>query len=248
MNFENKIIFLTGAGSGIGMETALLFLSKGCTVIGADLKKDSLDKLETNSTHLPGKLFPLQLDVASSNAGKSAYTTIESFAKLDVLINCAGICTGTSIDETTEAEWDLFYDVNVKGPFFLTRTLIPLLLKSTQPCIVNVSSMAGFTGGIKSNVAYSSSKAAVTCMTKNLAKIYANCGIRVNEVSPGTADTPMTQEWLGKDELANFSKTVPLGRLTAATDIANAICFLASSEASFITGQSLQVNGGMYIP
>jgi 3-oxoacyl-[acyl-carrier protein] reductase len=108
--------------------------------------------------------------------------------------------------------------------------------------------MAGFTGGIQSNPAYSSSKAAVTCMTKNLAKFCAPDGIRVNEVSPGTAKTAMTLNWMGDEGLKGFVERVPLGRVAEPEDIAGAILFFASEQAGFITGQSLQVNGGMYIP
>ena len=165
-----------------------------------------------------------------------------------VLVNCAGICSGTPLDEIDPREWDRTYAVNIRGPFFLTQRLMKYLKKGETPCVVNVSSMAGFTGGIQSNPAYSSSKAAVTCTTKNLAKFLAPYGIRVNEVSPGTAQTQMTMNWLGEDGLKPFAERVPLGRVAVAEDIGKVIFFLASDAAGFITGQSIQVNGGMYIP
>jgi 3-oxoacyl-[acyl-carrier protein] reductase len=188
------------------------------------------------------------LDVSQISSFETVADFVKSFGRLDVLVNCAGVCSGTSLDEITEQEWDRTYAINVKGPFFLTKQLLPYLIKGIDPTIINISSMAGFTGGIMSNPAYSSSKAAVTCMTKNLAKFCAPYGIRVNEISPGTAKTPMTENWLGEDGLKDFIPKVPLGRLAEAGDVAKVIEFLASDAAGFITGQTIHVNGGMYIP
>lgn len=246
--FSNKVVLITGAGSGIGMDSALCFLRNGACVIACDINEKGLDSLRVQAKELADKLELVCFDISDTGSFGGAAGAVAKHDRLDVLVNCAGICSGTKLDDISEAEWDRTYCINVRGPFFLTRLLLPYLKKSCGAAIVNISSMAGFTGGIMSNPAYSSSKAAVTCMTKNLAKFCAPMGIRVNEVSPGTARTNMTLNWLGSEGLKGFVDKVPLGRLAEAQDIAKAVLFLASENADFITGQSLQVNGGMYIP
>lgn len=244
----DKIILITGAGSGIGYDTACRFLTEGDTVIGCDRSESGLITLQEFAEEHDARFHSLVLDLAEADAPDRAEAAVGEFGRLDVLVNCAGICSGTTIGEMTPEEWDRTYAVNVKGPFFLTQRLLTYLSRGKDATIINISSMAGFTGGIKSSPAYSSSKAAVTCMTKNLAKYCAPIGIRVNEVSPGTAVTPMTQDWLGEDGLKHFAESVPMGRLAEPADVGRVIVFLASEQAGFITGQCIQVNGGMYIP
>ncbi len=240
-------VLITGAASGIGFETALRFAALGDKVIACDLNRTGLAELRATSGK-SGNIHPVEMNLMDLESFERVEDEVRRLGGLDVLINCAGICSGTRLDEIQPQEWDRTYAINIRGPFFLTQRLLPYLKAGQHACIVNVSSMAGFTGGIQSNPAYSSSKAAVTCTTKNLAKFCAPHGIRVNEVSPGTAQTQMTMNWLGEDGLKPFAERVPLGRVAVAEDIAKVILFLASKEAGFITGQSIQVNGGMYIP
>jgi 3-oxoacyl-[acyl-carrier protein] reductase len=244
----NRIVLITGAGSGMGFDAACRFLENGDRVIGCDRLESGLELLQARADYQGAIFDPFLLDLAQFDSFVPTVEHVKSLGKLDVLVNCAGICSGTPLETITEEEWDHTYQVNVKGPFFLTRMLLPFLSKGKEPTIINISSMAGFTGGIKSNPAYSSSKAAVTCMTKNLAKYCAPMGIRVNEISPGTARTAMTKNWLDPQTLDGFTSQVPMGRLAEAGDIAKVIFFLASDGAGFMTGQSLHVNGGMYIP
>ena len=232
----------------MGFDAACRFLENGDRVIGCDRLESGLGLLQARADHQGAMFDPFLLDLAQFDSFVPTVENVKSLGKLDVLVNCAGICSGTPLETITEEEWDHTYQVNVKGPFFLTRMLLPFLSKGKEPTIINISSMAGFTGGIKSNPAYSSSKAAVTCMTKNLAKYCAPMGIRVNEISPGTARTAMTKNWLDPQTLDGFTSQVPMGRLAEAGDIAKVIFFLASDGAGFMTGQSLHVNGGMYIP
>jgi len=241
-------VLITGAASGIGFDTALRFVGNGDCVIACDRNADGLDALKKAAEGKGGRVLAVELDLMKMESFDNAVAEVEKAGKLDVLVNCAGICSGTPLDVITPEEWDRTYAINIKGPFFLTQRLLPFLKKGENACIVNVSSMAGFTGGIQSNPAYSSSKAAVTCTTKNLAKFCAPLGIRVNEVSPGTAQTQMTMNWLGEEGLKPFAEKVPMGRVAVAEDIGKVIYFLASDAAGFVTGQSIQVNGGMYIP
>ena len=185
-------VLITGAASGIGFDTALRFIGNGDCVIACDRNADGLEVLKNAAEGKGGKVIAAELDLVNMDSFAAALAEVEKAGKLDVLVNCAGICSGTPLDAITPEEWDRTYAINIRGPFFLTQKLLPYLKKGEKACVVNVSSMAGFTGGIQSNPAYSSSKAAVTCTTKNLAKYCAPFGIRVNEVSPGTAQTRMT--------------------------------------------------------
>ncbi len=241
-------VLITGAASGIARDAALRFLKNADRVIACDRDAKGLDGLERETGVDASRLIKCRMDLTDLDSLDAAVGEVERIGSLDVLVNCAGICSGTPLDAIGPAEWDRMFAVNVRGPFFLTQRLIPWLRKGKDACIVNVSSMAGFTGGIQSNPAYSASKAAVTTTTRNLAKFLASSKIRVNEVSPGTAQTNMTLDWLGEEGLKQFVDKVPLGRLARAEDVGKVIFFLASQDAGFITGQSIQVNGGMYIP
>jgi len=241
-------VLITGAAGGMGEDTALRFLDLGDMVIACDRDEAGLEQLKQNARGRLGTLLSCRIDLADAGSFGKAEGLVRQTGRLDVLIHCAGICSATPLAELSEQEWDRTYDINVKGPFFLTQRLLPYLAKTPNSCIVQVSSMAGYTGSVRSNAAYSSSKAALSCMTKNLAKYCADMDIRVNEVSPGTADTKMTRDWLGQEGMQQFEKLVPLGRLATAGDISGVVVFLASGDAGFITGQSIQVNGGMYLP
>lgn len=244
----SKIAVVTGAASGIGYETVRQFLDLGFTVVGCDLNEQGLSEHQTYASEKGSTFYGVVIDITSDVEYEKIARILEQYGQLDILVNAAGICSGTPLSEITRKEWDRTYAVNVEGPFFLSRRLVDFLTKGQDPTIINISSMAGFTGGIQSNPAYSSSKAAMTCMTKNMAKFYAGLGIRVNEVAPGTARTAMTVNWLGDEGLEAFIPKVPMGRLAEADDIAKVIIFLASDAAGFMTGQSVHVNGGMYIP
>lgn len=241
-----KVALVTGAASGIGKDTALRLLENGAIVVSCDIDVKGLCRLKRESGYNKDNIILVEMDISDIASHANIVDVITKLDQLDILVNSAGICSGTTIEDIDEFEWNKTFDVNIKGLFFLTRMLISYMGKGGT--IINVSSMAGFTGGIKCNPAYSCSKAAVTCMTKNFAKYCAERGVRVNEVSPGTTITPMTLDWLGEESLEEFKRYVPLKKLTQASDIGKAIMFFASEESALITGQSLQVNGGMYIP
>ena len=175
-------VLITGAAGGIGKETALRFTRQGDSVIACDRDAAGLEVLRAEAGD--GLVEAVIMDLMKLDTLEAAVSAVAQRGKLDVLVNCAGVCASTRIDEITPEEWDRTYAINVRGPFFLTQKLLPYLQYGSDASIVNISSMAGFIGGIKSSPAYSSSKAAVTCNTKNFAKFCAPLGIRVNEVSP----------------------------------------------------------------
>ncbi len=239
---------VTGAASGIGKEVALMLAHIGCNVIACDINDEGLNQLRNEAKTQGLHISPRNLNLLDINDIKNFTDWVKhTYKEIQILINCAGLCTGTAIMDVEEDEWDRICNVNLKGLFFLSQQMTPLMQKGQWGRIINISSLAGFVGGILASPAYSASKAGVTCLTKTFAKYLAPHNITVNEVSPGTADTEMTHSWLG-DKMYEFIEKVPLGRLVKAGDIAYAILFLVSPLSSFMTGQVVHVNGGMYMP
>ncbi len=237
--FENKVVVVTGGASGIGKAAAEMFRGEGARVIVLDRQVgDAGDGITV-----------LQADVRLGNEISGAAEKIRGmFGRLDVLCNNAGVELSKDLLEMSEEEWDLVMDVNVKGMFLLCKYLLPLMIESEGGSVVNVSSISGLLGWPSSS-AYCTSKGAVILFTKQLALEYGKHNIRVNAVAPGTTKTSMIDRLL-KDE-ADLNATLklirerhPLGRFADPREIASAILFLASDEASFITGSVLPVDGG----
>jgi len=245
---ESSSAVVTGGASGIGRKIALTLAESGCRVTACDINTGGLDSLADEARRAGLDITPRPLDITRLKDVQEFTNQLTSRGQaVQILVNSAGICTGTAIEAVDEAEWDRIFSVNLKGLFFLCQKMIPLLKANSWGRIINISSLAGFVGGILSSPAYSCSKAGVSCLTKTLAKYLAGSNITVNEVSPGTADTEMTRSWLGA-KMDTFIDKVPLGRLARPADIADTVLFLASSQSEFITGQAIHVNGGMHMP
>ena len=237
--FKDKVVAVTGGASGIGKAAAGMFRDEGASVV-------ILDK---QTIVAEDGIFFHQMDVRQVHGVSAAAETIQrNFGKLDVLCNVAGVELNRSLFDTSEDEWDLVMDVNVKGMFLLCKSLLPLIIKSGGGAVVNVSSISGLLGWPDSS-AYCASKGAVILLTKQLSLEFGKYNIRVNAVAPGTTKTPMIDRLL-KDE-ADIQSSIrliqerhPLGRFAEPEEIASAMLFLASDEASFITGSVLPVDGG----
>jgi NAD(P)-dependent dehydrogenase (short-subunit alcohol dehydrogenase family) len=243
MRLGGKVALITGGASGMGQSEALIFAREGAKVIVADVLEAEGKKVADS---LGGAGRFVALDVTSEAAWQQAIATaVATFGKLDVLVNNAGISGTFDPDTLSTSAWDRLMDVNAKGVFLGMKHAIPQMEKAGGGAIVNISSVSGFVGQIGIHMAYNASKGAVRLMTKSAAVQYARSGIRVNSVHPGvlpamrsskaTADPAFRQKMLAG---------VPMRREGRVEEVAHAVLFLASDEASYITGTELVVDGG----
>jgi len=241
---ENKVAIITGATSGMGLETAKLFLSEGAKVV---LTGRSQEKLDALKTELNGDYLLVKAEASSIDDSKKLIdTTVATFGKIDVLFLNAGIFRLETIEELTESIYDEVHNINVKGPLFTVQAANNYLNEGASiifnTSVVNVK-------GFPAMTAYASSKAALRSITRTLAAEYGSRGIRVNAISPGPIDTPI----YGKHNVAqedinqmasNFPSMITLGRFGTSKEIATTALFLATSDSSFITGTEIPVDGG----
>lgn len=246
MRLEGKVALITGGARGQGAAEARLFVKEGAKVVIGDILDVEGQKLEAEISETGGKCLYVHLDVTSESDWKKGIDrAVAEFGKLDILVNNAGIFIPAGLEETDEDLWDRTMDINAKGVFLGTKLAIPEMRNAGSGSIVNISSTAGLRGSL-STAAYSASKGAVRLLTKSTAIQYARDNIRANSVHPGIIETDMTLPTLLVDEESRqkrISRT-PLGRVGIADDVAYGVLFLASDEASFITGSELVIDGG----
>lgn len=246
MSLQNYVALITGGASGIGEATVRLFVERGARVIIADLNEERGKAIEKE---LSPNAFFYKVDVSNSQQVEKIFEYVdEHFGVLDVLFNNAAYSLSKTLWDTTEEEWDKVMMVNLKGYFLCAKYALPLLKKSNHGAIVCTGSELGIVGCVES-LAYNSSKGGVIQFVKSLALELAPFGIRVNAVCPSGTETPafvkdMSRTGDYEGECARLIASYPLKRLGQPIDIANAVAFLASEEASFITGTHLMVDGG----
>jgi 3-oxoacyl-[acyl-carrier protein] reductase len=246
-DFKDKVVLVTGGSRGIGRACAVAFARGGATVIISYAGNESA-ATETLSliTAAGGKGKSIRFDVADTKACQEAIDSIvKEFGKLDVLVNNAGVAVDGLVMRVKDEDWDKQLDTNLKGAFALIRAAARPMMKARGGSIVNLTSVVGEMGN-GGQAAYSASKAGLIGLTKSIARELASRNIRVNAVSPGFIGTDMTAH-LPEDTKAKMMDAIPLARLGSADDVANAVLYLASDAAAYVTGEVLKVNGGMYM-
>ena len=247
MRLKYKTALVTGSARGIGAAIARRFSEEGATVFIADLDEPEGIKTVGEITKRGGTAFFVLLDVTSEASWEKALAAVvERSGCLDILINNAGINIREPIEEMKAESLDTMLAVNVKGPFMGIKHAIPLMRKNGGGCIINMSSICGLVGHKYTTEAYTTTKGALTLLTKCVGVRYAKDNIRCNSLHPSTVDTPLVREFF-KDPRKKEERLgeVPLGRLATVQDVANAALYLASDEASFVNGVSLPVDGGL---
>jgi len=248
LNGKNAII--TGASSGIGKAAAILFAREGANLILADINEGNLQAVLKEIHPLGGKYFTITTDVSSEEQVQAMiHFGLEKFSHIDVIVNNAGISGGLdALENQTHEEWQKVYEINVLGPVFATKHIVAHMKERRQGSIINIASVAGLLSGAGGN-AYSASKAALINFTRTSACEVGAFNIRINAICPGLIETAMTQpffEWArstGKE--SQLGKYCELKRAAHPEEVAWAIVFLASDEASYITGQAIAVDGGI---
>ncbi|QOR68341.1 glucose 1-dehydrogenase [Cytobacillus suaedae] len=246
MKLKNKVAIITGGGGGIGRATAFLFAKEGAEVVVSDVNEETGQETVNRILEEGGRSTFFKANVAEPTEVESlvAYTA-STFCGVDILFNNAGIGNSElKIEDLSIEEWDHVLDINLKGVFLGIKYAIPEMRKRGGGSIINTSSLLGFKGK-KYMAAYNASKGGVSLLTQNAALEYGKENIRVNTVAPGVIDTPIIDGWKKDERKWPFiSKANALGRIGSPDEVATTVLFLASSDASFITGSTIHVDGG----
>ena len=247
--FTGKVAIVTGASSGIGYAAAEALAERGANVVATYLNNEpGAQSLRAATEDSPGQVDTIKVDVSRpEDVAMMVDHTAERFGgRIDILINNAGQWMDkVSIAECSDELWDRVMDVNLKSVFLCCRAVIPTMVTQKDGAIVNITSIAGQTGGGGGTVPYGAAKAGAITLTKGLARELARDNVRVNAVAPGVIDTPMQHRHSTPDQLTRFADSTVLKRLGKASDVVGAILLLASSYAAYITGETIDVNGGL---
>jgi 2-hydroxycyclohexanecarboxyl-CoA dehydrogenase len=244
MGFEGKVAIITGAGQGIGRSVALSIAAQGGTVAVVDIREEAAKAVVAEIEESGGKATASVFDVSDREAVNAAVAAVlAEFGRVDILVNNAGWTKSQIFLEDDPAYWDRVIGINLMGQIYTCRAVLEPMIEQGGGAIVNIASDAARVGTPKQAV-YSAAKGGVISFSKSLVTEYSRHQVRINVVSPSTTDTPLTREALNEEQIERRQKSIPLRRIGQPEDQANAIVFLASDEASYISGQVLSVNGG----
>jgi NAD(P)-dependent dehydrogenase (short-subunit alcohol dehydrogenase family) len=244
---EGKGVLVTGAAGGVGRATADLFAACGCRVCAVDLDGAAVRELVACLDN-PARHLAIEFDLTDTSRHEALLRLVqERFGSLDVLVHTAAVLRRrSSITEVTEDDWNIQVDTNLKASFFLNRAAAELMKQQGRGGrIINFSSQAWWTGGFHGSSVYAATKAGIVSMSRGLARIYGSFGILVNSIAPGLVDTPMLRTGLREEDLAEQLRGCPLGRLAEPVEVAKVAVFLASDHASYLTGATINVSGGL---
>ena len=241
---EDKTAIITGAARGIGFGIATKYAEEGAQVIIIDLFQDGVDIAVKKLTDLGYNAIGFAADVTDSVTISNIFKQIsKDFGKIDILVNNAGITRDGLLMKMKEADWDMVMNVNLKGTFICTQKVCRYMMKKRTGSIINIASVIGLMGNA-GQANYAASKGGTIAFTKSAAKEFASRNIRVNAIAPGFIKTDMTSE-LPEDVIKEYAKAIPLNKMGEIVDIANCCVFLATEDSSYITGQTIQVDGGL---
>jgi NAD(P)-dependent dehydrogenase (short-subunit alcohol dehydrogenase family) len=245
---NNRVALITGAASGIGKAIALKFAIEGAQIAIIDIDMQSSEILAGRIKSYGSKAITVACDVTDeTQVNQAVEKTVKQFGAFHILVNNAGVSPLKPLMELGLDEWNKVLAINLTGPFLFIKAAFPQIAKAGQQGrVINMGSLAGQIGGIAVGLHYTASKGGIMAVTKQLAKILAPYRATANSIAPGTTNTPLIQTW-PEETKQSLIKQIPLGRLGLPEDVANAALFLASDEAQFITGATINVNGGMYI-
>ena len=245
MTLTGKTAVVTGAAGTMGTAAARFLLEDGAQVALVDIEALRLDNV---ARFLRGKTLPVACDIADSAAVRSAFQKIESeLGPVDILVNNAGILSNNKAEQTPDDEWRRVMAANLDGAFYWARIALPGMKSRGWGRIINVCSLAAKTGGLTAGTAYATSKGALTSLTFSLAREAAPHGVTVNAISPAYVKTPMITEGLNEAQRRQLLAQIPVGRFCEPEEFAHAVRFLASPLAGFITGEVIDVNGGLHM-
>ena len=245
MRLEGKVAIITGGANGMGAEECRIFAREGAKVVIADILEEEGRQVEAEIAEAGGDAVFMRLDVTDEdNWAATVADTVARYGKLDILVNNAGIGRGVGSDGLSVADWDALMNINAKGVFLGMKHAIPEMRKAGGGSIVNISSISGIVGQKQVHMGYNASKGAVRIVTKSAAVQYAQDGIRVNSVHPGLMPPMLTSAANTPGIRSEMLAGVPMGRPGRREEVGYAALFLASDEASYITGAELVVDGG----
>ena len=245
--FQNKTVLVTGAGRGIGKTIALWFAREGAQIAVNDILASELEETARELRRYGARVEAYVCDISKiPEVERLVSAVIHDFARIDILVNNAGIAFPTPTLELNEEEWDRVLSVNLKGTFFVSREVLRHMKNNRSGCVIMIASIAGKTGGVFTGIHYDVSKAGMIVMTRRLAREFGQFGVTVNAVAPSFAETHLLKD-LDIDTPEKKEESAKLNvikRLATSDDVANAVLFLASESSSFITGETINVNGG----